>query len=263
MSAHKTPEQIRASLDHPVVDGDGHWLEFTPVFSEKMRKAVGDKAADGFLAAMKTTTDALKMTQAARDDARVAMPELLEPPGREHARPRDRDDAEDAVRAARRDRHGFRRDLPDRRAAPAAHQGRRDAARRHPRLQHRVGRLFPRPRRPHDAGGDHPDAHAGRGDRGARVRHEAARRPRSACSAAACRAREPTAPCGTTCSASTARTTTTRCGRSASSSRSRRPSTAARAARACATRRPTSSTTTSAISRRPATRSPRPSSSAA
>ena len=30
--------------------------------------------------------------------------------------------------------------------------------------------------RPHDPGGDHPDAHARRGDRGARIRHQAARR---------------------------------------------------------------------------------------
>jgi predicted TIM-barrel fold metal-dependent hydrolase len=74
MSAHLSPATIHSRLKHPVVDGDGHWLEFTPVFSEKMRKAVGDKAADGFLAAMKTTTDALKMTQAARDERRVAMP---------------------------------------------------------------------------------------------------------------------------------------------------------------------------------------------
>ena len=64
--------------------------------------------------------------------------------------------------------------LPDRRAAPAAHPGRRDAARRDPRLQHRLGRLFQRPRRPADAGGDHPDAHPRRGDRRARIRHQAA-----------------------------------------------------------------------------------------
>src|SRR5256714_8791237 len=74
MSAHKSPEQIRSQLKHPVVDGDGHWLEFAPVFSEKMRKAGGDKAADGFLAALQTTTDALKMTQDARDKRRVALP---------------------------------------------------------------------------------------------------------------------------------------------------------------------------------------------
>jgi predicted TIM-barrel fold metal-dependent hydrolase len=56
------------------MDGDGHWLEYAPVFSDKMRKAGGDKAADGFLAALKTTTDALKLTQAKRDERRVALP---------------------------------------------------------------------------------------------------------------------------------------------------------------------------------------------
>ncbi|MBI3918214.1 MAG: amidohydrolase family protein [Betaproteobacteria bacterium] len=74
MSTHLSPANIHSRLKHPVVDGDGHWLEYVPVFSEKMRKAVGDKAADGFLAAMQTTTDALKMTQQARDERRVALP---------------------------------------------------------------------------------------------------------------------------------------------------------------------------------------------
>ena len=61
MSAHANPAQIRSNLSHPIVDGDGHWLECAPVFSEKTRKAAGDKGADGFLAALKSTTDALKM----------------------------------------------------------------------------------------------------------------------------------------------------------------------------------------------------------
>ena len=42
MSAHGTPEQIRKKLSHPVIDGDGHWIEYGPVFAEKIRKAVGD-----------------------------------------------------------------------------------------------------------------------------------------------------------------------------------------------------------------------------
>src|SRR5439155_14872233 len=60
MSAHHTPEEIRSNLDHPIVDGDGHWVEFDPVFAERLRKVGGDKAADGFLAAMQTTCDALR-----------------------------------------------------------------------------------------------------------------------------------------------------------------------------------------------------------
>lgn len=74
MSKHLSPAKIRSGLKHPVVDGDGHWLEYTPVFADKMRKAVGDKAADGFLAAMATTTETLKTTQRERDQRRVSMP---------------------------------------------------------------------------------------------------------------------------------------------------------------------------------------------
>ena len=74
MSTHLSPAKIHSRLKHPVVDGDGHWLEYAPVFSEKMRKAGGDKAADGFLAALRSTTDALMMTPEMRDGRRVALP---------------------------------------------------------------------------------------------------------------------------------------------------------------------------------------------
>jgi predicted TIM-barrel fold metal-dependent hydrolase len=74
MSRHLSPSQVHAKLKHPVVDGDGHWLEFAPVFGEKMRKAGGDKAADGFLKALQSTADALKMMPDERDTRRVAQP---------------------------------------------------------------------------------------------------------------------------------------------------------------------------------------------
>ncbi len=74
MSAHghQTPAQIHSQLKHPVIDGDGHWVEFEPVFSERMRKVGGDKAADGFLAAMKTTRDALNLSVAERRRRRIS-----------------------------------------------------------------------------------------------------------------------------------------------------------------------------------------------
>ncbi len=62
MSAHATPEAIHAKLAHPVIDGDGHWVEYTPVFAEKMRKAAGNKAADGFLAAQRRIPDSLNLS---------------------------------------------------------------------------------------------------------------------------------------------------------------------------------------------------------
>src|SRR5262249_59451856 len=71
-NGHLTATQIRSRLDHPVIDGDGHWVEFDPVFSERMRKVGGDKAADGFHAAMKTTQDSLSMSVAERRRRRPA-----------------------------------------------------------------------------------------------------------------------------------------------------------------------------------------------
>jgi len=71
---HHTPEEIRAKLNHPIVDGDGHWVEYDPVFAEQMRKVGGDKAADGFLAAMAATKNALELGVAERKRRRVAMP---------------------------------------------------------------------------------------------------------------------------------------------------------------------------------------------
>src|SRR5690242_11267414 len=72
--AHLTPAQIRASLKHPVIDGDGHWVEYDPVFAEQMRKAGGDKAANGFLAAMDVTRAGLDMSVEERKRRRIAMP---------------------------------------------------------------------------------------------------------------------------------------------------------------------------------------------
>jgi predicted TIM-barrel fold metal-dependent hydrolase len=72
--AHHTPAEIRARLNHPIIDGDGHWVEYDPVFAEQMRKVGGDKAADGFLAAMRVTRDALQLSVDERRRRRVAMP---------------------------------------------------------------------------------------------------------------------------------------------------------------------------------------------
>jgi predicted TIM-barrel fold metal-dependent hydrolase len=58
-NGHSTPSQIKAKLKHPVVDADGHWLEYGPVFSEQMRKVGGDLAADAFTASQRTTKENL------------------------------------------------------------------------------------------------------------------------------------------------------------------------------------------------------------
>jgi predicted TIM-barrel fold metal-dependent hydrolase len=70
-NGHPSPTQIRSRLTHPVIDADGHWLEYGPVFSDHMRKVNGDLAAEGFLAAMRTTRETLQMSVAERQRRRV------------------------------------------------------------------------------------------------------------------------------------------------------------------------------------------------
>jgi predicted TIM-barrel fold metal-dependent hydrolase len=42
----KTPAQIRAQLGHPIIDGDGHWIEPVPVFLEYLSEVAGPGAVD-------------------------------------------------------------------------------------------------------------------------------------------------------------------------------------------------------------------------
>jgi predicted TIM-barrel fold metal-dependent hydrolase len=72
--AHHSPQEIRAKLNHPIVDGDGHWVEYDPVFAEQMRKVGGDLAADGFLKSMAATRDALVLSVEERRRRQLAMP---------------------------------------------------------------------------------------------------------------------------------------------------------------------------------------------
>jgi predicted TIM-barrel fold metal-dependent hydrolase len=87
MSSHQTPEQIRKSLSHPVIDGDGHWVEYTPVFAERMRKVVGDLGANGFLQSQRRIPDALNLTREQRTESGVAMEGFW---GRQAVNTRDR-----------------------------------------------------------------------------------------------------------------------------------------------------------------------------
>src|SRR6476659_10642126 len=67
------PEKVRSGLKHPVIDGDGHWIEYGPVFAEQVRKAAGDKAADGLLRHMRRIPDTLSWSVAERRRRGIAM----------------------------------------------------------------------------------------------------------------------------------------------------------------------------------------------
>ena len=40
--------QLRARLNHPVIDSDGHWVEFGPQLNDYLKRIGGSKALDGF-----------------------------------------------------------------------------------------------------------------------------------------------------------------------------------------------------------------------
>ena len=63
--------ELRSRLPHPVVDADGHWLEFGPQVREQMRKIGGDKAAQGFSTFANMVEDHLSMSLAERRRRRI------------------------------------------------------------------------------------------------------------------------------------------------------------------------------------------------
>jgi predicted TIM-barrel fold metal-dependent hydrolase len=87
MSAHASPAEIRSRLNHPIIDGDGHWIEYRPVFAERMRKVAGDKSADGFLALQRRIPDALSLSIEERQRRGIAMEGYW---GRQSTNTRDR-----------------------------------------------------------------------------------------------------------------------------------------------------------------------------
>jgi hypothetical protein len=86
VSAHLSAAQIKARLDHPIIDADGHWIEYGPVFTEELRRVGGEDAVEGWNAVRNGT----------RGVGRGAAPAAHRPGGvlgpsvEEHEGPRDR-----------------------------------------------------------------------------------------------------------------------------------------------------------------------------
>jgi len=63
--------QVRARLGHPIIDADGHWLEYGPVMGEEFRRIGGDAAVEAWQFASQRVPNALKMSVAERSRRRV------------------------------------------------------------------------------------------------------------------------------------------------------------------------------------------------
>ncbi len=73
-AGHATAAEIRARLPHPVIDGDGHWLEFGPLLREQLKRIGGDRAADGFAFFTARLERELSLSVAERAHQRIAQP---------------------------------------------------------------------------------------------------------------------------------------------------------------------------------------------
>ncbi len=64
---------VRAHLDHPVIDGDGHWLEPVPIFLDYLREVAGPSVADRFVK-KQAETGWYEWSREERRDRRVHRP---------------------------------------------------------------------------------------------------------------------------------------------------------------------------------------------
>ncbi len=69
---HQAGSHIRAKLSHPVIDADGHWLEFGPLIREEMKRIGGDTALQGYMMLPQLVEDHLTMSVAERRERGVA-----------------------------------------------------------------------------------------------------------------------------------------------------------------------------------------------
>jgi len=67
---------VRAQLDHPVIDGDGHWLEPVPIFLDYLREVAGPTVVERFrkMATAHIDRGWYDMTPAERLDRRLTRP---------------------------------------------------------------------------------------------------------------------------------------------------------------------------------------------
>src|SRR5438876_10542954 len=65
--------KLRSRLSHPVVDADGHWLEYLPVMREQFRKIAGEAPVEGLALASSRIANALKMSLGDGRRKRVGM----------------------------------------------------------------------------------------------------------------------------------------------------------------------------------------------
>src|SRR2546427_4764929 len=70
-NGHTEARKLHSRLSHPVIDADGHWIEYAPVMREEFRRIGGEAAVEAYDIASKRVPNSLKMTLAERRRRRV------------------------------------------------------------------------------------------------------------------------------------------------------------------------------------------------
>ncbi len=63
--------KAHARLSHPVIDSDGHWIEYLPALTEYIKKVIGNDGADRYWAAVGSYFGEPKLTTAQRREKRL------------------------------------------------------------------------------------------------------------------------------------------------------------------------------------------------
>jgi hypothetical protein len=66
-NGHHDARQLRSRLSHPVIDADGHWVEYAPVMREEFRRIGGDAAVEALALASQRVPSSLGMSCEADD----------------------------------------------------------------------------------------------------------------------------------------------------------------------------------------------------
>ena len=84
MTSSRRSAEIKADLDHPVIDADGHILEFFPVFLDFLKQVAGPDMVSRFSTRLKCSDDAgwYAATPAERRRRRIARPPFFSNPTR-------------------------------------------------------------------------------------------------------------------------------------------------------------------------------------
>jgi len=70
-NGHTEARKLHSRLSHPVIDADGHWIEYAPVMREEFRRIGGEAAVEAYDIASQRVPSSLKMTLAERRRRRV------------------------------------------------------------------------------------------------------------------------------------------------------------------------------------------------